>query len=182
MVGVPTNLTNPIQRGYRIMQKILCREVPPEPPEVSAQAPAPPPPELTNRQRWTEFTSAPICIDCHHDMNQLGYALEAFDSMGRYRTMENGVAIDTKVDVTGLGPTSGPLELVKQLAALPETQACFAQHFAEFGLGKALATDPAGACLKQDIARRFEAAGYNVRQLLLELTQTDAFLYLPKDR
>ncbi|HEY5376392.1 MAG TPA: DUF1588 domain-containing protein, partial [Polyangiaceae bacterium] len=181
MVGVPTDTANPTQRGYRIMEKILCRDVPPEPPTVSERPPDPPA-AGTTRQRWTQFTSYPACTSCHQDMDQLGYALEAFDSMGRYRTTENGVDIDTQVDVSGLGPTNGPVELVKKLAALPETQACFAQRFAEFGLGKALASDPAGPCLQQDIARRFEAAGYNVRQLLLDLTQTDAFLYLPKER
>jgi hypothetical protein len=115
-------------------------------------------------------------------MDQLGFAFENFDAMGRYRSQEQGLEIDTQVDVTGIGPTNGPIELLTRLASLPETQACFARRFAEFGLGKSLATDPAGACLMQDIARRFEAAGYNVRRLLLELTQTDAFLYLPKDR
>lgn len=100
----------------------------------------------------------------------------------RYRTTENGTLIDTKVNVTGLGPTKDAVELVKKLAALPEVEACFAQRVAEFSLGKALKSDPAGACFKKDIARRFEASGYNVRQLLLDLTQTDAFLYLPKDR
>jgi hypothetical protein len=181
MAGVRTDQTNPTQRGYRIMEKILCRDVPPEPPNLPA-LPSDPPVGATTRQRWSQFTAPSSCAPCHRDMDQLGYAFEAFDSMGRYRSQENGVDIDTKVDVTGLGPTSGPVELVKKLAALPETQACFAQRFAEFSLGKPLAGDPAGACLKQDITRRFEAAGYNVRQLLLDLTQTDAFLYLPKER
>jgi hypothetical protein len=181
MTSLPTNSTNPTQRGYRIMEKILCRDVPPEPPNLPP-LPSDPPVGATTRQRWSQFTSPPACVPCHHDMDQLGYAFEVFDSMGRYRSQENGVDIDTKVDVTGLGSTSGPVELVKKLAALPETGACFAQRFAEFGLGKPLASDPAGTCLKQDIARRFEAGGYNVRQLLLDLTQTDAFLYLPKER
>ena len=115
-------------------------------------------------------------------MDQLGFAFENFDAMGRYRSQEMGLEIDTRIDVTGLGPTNGPVELVSRLASLPETQACFARRFAEFGLGKSLATDAADACLTQDIARRFEATGYDVRRLLLELTQTDAFLYLPRVR
>jgi len=171
----------PIQRGYRLMEKVLCRHVPPEPPELSPILPEPAP-GLTTRQRLTQWTAAASCRSCHHDMNDLGFAFENFDSIGRYRTQEQGLDIDTKVDVGGLGPTNGPIELVKKLSSLPETQACFAQRFAEFGLGKSLATDPAGACLTNDIARRFQAVGYDVRRLLFELTQTDAFLYLPRDR
>jgi hypothetical protein len=172
---------NPTRRGYRMMEKVLCRHVEPEPPEVLQVLPEPQTGVMTTRQRWTQAHSGPACVSCHHDMDQLGFALGNFDGMGRYRTHEQGLEIDTKVDITGLGPTNGPIELVTRLASLPETQACFARRFAEFGLGKSLASDPAGACLAQDIAHRFEVAGYDVRQLLLALTQTDAFLYLPKD-
>ena len=182
MMGLVGESTNPTQRGYRIMEKVLCRHVPPEPPEVPPIVLNPPSGPMTTRQRWTLGHSAPTCMSCHRDMDQLGFAFENYDAMGRYRSQEQGMEIDTQVDVTGLGPTNGPIELVTRLASLPETQACFAWRFAEFGLGKSLATDPAGACLTADIARRFEAVGYDVRRLLLELTQTDAFLYLPKDR
>lgn len=181
MVSVPTNATNPVLRGYAINEKILCRHVPEEPPGVLN-----PPPEVpvegTTRERFTQYTSAAVCRSCHQDMNQLGYAFEAFDSLGRYRTQDSGKDIDTNVDVQGIGPTKDAVDMVERLAALPETQACFAQRVAEFSLGKSLASDPAGTCLKKDLARRFEASGYNVRQLLLDITQTDAFLYLPKDR
>ena len=182
MLSSPWGGANPTRRGYRIMERVLCRYVPPEPPNLAPVILEPPNGSVTTRQRWNLSLSSPICASCHRDMDQLGFAFENFDAMGRYRSQEQGLEIDTKVDVTGLGPTNGPIELVTRLASLPETQACFARRFAEFGLGKSLATDPEGACLMQDIARRFEASGYNVRRLLLELTQTDAFLYLPKDR
>jgi uncharacterized protein DUF1592/uncharacterized protein DUF1588/uncharacterized protein DUF1595/uncharacterized protein DUF1585/uncharacterized protein DUF1587 len=181
IMGLVSDRTNPTQRGYRMMEKVLCRHVPREPPEIMTVVSETPPGVLTTRQRWTLAHSGPDCVQCHRDMDQLGFALENFDAVGRYRSQEDGVAIDTKVDITGVGATNGPVELVTRLASLPETQACFAKRFAEFGLGKSLATDPAGACLTQDIARRFAAAGHDVRHLLLELTQTDAFLYLPKD-
>jgi Protein of unknown function (DUF1592)/Protein of unknown function (DUF1588)/Protein of unknown function (DUF1595)/Protein of unknown function (DUF1585) len=171
--------TNPTVRGNELMKTVLCREVPAEPPNVvfpgATDGPG------TMRQRLEAVTSGPSCISCHHDMDQFGYAFENFDASGRYRSQDSGFPIDAAVDIAGVGPTSGPVELVRKLAALPETQACFAQRFAEFSLGKLLADDPGGACLKRDLSRRFEAAGYNVRQLLLDLTQTDAFLSLPKE-
>jgi hypothetical protein len=183
MTTLRTDATNPTQRGYQIMEKVLCRHVPPEPPEVPPLVEQPLPMEpMTTRQRWNYFFSEPACVGCHRDMDQLGFAFENFDAMGRYRTRENGLNIDATANVTGLGPTNGPIELVQKLASLPETQACFARRFAEFGLGKSLANEADGACLTGDLTRRFQAAGYNVRQLILELTQTDAFLYLPKDR
>jgi Protein of unknown function (DUF1592)/Protein of unknown function (DUF1588)/Protein of unknown function (DUF1595)/Protein of unknown function (DUF1585)/Protein of unknown function (DUF1587) len=173
------DVTNPTVRGNELMKSVLCREVPAEPLGIEFPPAADIPGAI--RQRLEAVTSEPTCVPCHHDMDQLGYAFENFDTLGRYRNQENGFPIDAKVEVSGVGPTDGPVDLVRKLSALPETQACLAQRFAEFSLGKALADDPGGACLKQDLSRRFEAAGYNVRQLLLALTQTDAFLYLPKE-
>src|SRR6185369_16491749 len=103
---------------------------------------------MTTRQRSASHISDPSCATCHRDMDQLGFAFENFDAMGRYRTQENGLPIDATADVTGIGPTNGPIELVQKLASLPETQACLAQRFAEFGLGKSLTADADGACLR----------------------------------
>lgn len=182
MIGQTSDSTNPSRRGYRIMEKVLCRHVPPDPPGVPPTIPAPPSGPVTTRQIWALAISNPSCLPCHRDMDQLGFALENFDAIGRYRSQQQGLSIDASVEVTGLGPTNGPVELVNQLASLPETQACFATRFTEFSLGKSLLDNPADTCLSQDIARRFEAGGFNLRRLLLDLTQTDAFLYLPKDR
>jgi len=182
MTGTFSDSTNPTQRGYRLMEKVLCRHVDAEPPNLPLELGEPAATAETTRQRWARLTSGSNCVPCHRDMDQLGFAFENFDSLGRYRTQDHGLEIDSHIDVTGLGPTHGPIELVKKLASMPETQACFARRFAEFGLGKSLAGDSAGACLTEDIARRFQASGSDVRALLLNLTQTDAFLYLPKDR
>jgi len=181
MSSLRSQLTSPTQRGYQIMENVLCRHVPQEPPDLAPVVDPPlPTGPMTTRQRSASHISDPSCATCHRDMDQLGFAFENFDAMGRYRTQENGLPIDATADVTGIGPTNGPIELVQKLASLPETQACLAQRFAEFGLGKSLTADADGACLREDLSRRFQAAGYNVRQLILALTQTDAFLYLPK--
>jgi uncharacterized protein YjaZ len=50
----------------------------------------------------------------------------------------------------------------------------------DFAYGRSLQpSDASDACLKERAEAAFKASGYNVKQLLLELTQTDAFLYLP---
>ena len=76
------------------------------------------------------------------------------------------------------GTLSCPLlAIVKSLAASDLTQACFAQHWLEFGFGKSL--DDGDACTKEAITNAFRSTGGNIKQLLVALTQTDAFLYLP---
>ncbi len=85
--------------------------------------------------------------------------------------------IDASGNVPGGAPINGPVELVKALAATDAAQNCFAQHWQEFGFGKTLGEGD--ACTKAAIANAFKANGGNIKQLLVALTQTDAFLYLP---
>jgi hypothetical protein len=98
--------------------------------------------------------------------------------VGLYRERENDVVIDASGELPGgPGPFQGPVEMVRQLAALPEAQRCFATHWIELGFGKTLSSDD--DCLQAQINLAFYRANYSVRQLLLALTQSDAFLYLP---
>ena len=68
----------------------------------------------------------------------------------------------------------------QKLAASEEAQACFATNWANFGYGRP--TEDQEACSIARLNERFKASGYNIRELLLELTQTDTFLYLPAVR
>ena len=64
-----------------------------------------------------------------------------------------------------------------KIAAAPETQACFAEHWANFAYGRT--HDSADACVQSAVEAAFTESGYDVRALLLALTQTDAFLGMP---
>jgi hypothetical protein len=72
---------------------------------------------------------------------------------------------------------SGPVPLVQKIASSEQAKSCFADHWIEFGYGRTL--DGSDACLKATVEDAFKRAGYDVRQLLLSLTQTNDFLYLP---
>jgi hypothetical protein len=77
------------------------------------------------------------------------------------------------------GDVSGPLELVQKLAQNEEVQACFAAKWLDYAYGQTLSPDnPDDVCSREALAARFRDAGFNVKKLLVELTQTDGFLYL----
>jgi len=77
------------------------------------------------------------------------------------------------------GDVSGPIELVQKLAQNVEVQSCFASHWLDYGYGQTLDPEsPADVCIREDLAARFRASGFNVKELLVDLTQTDGFLYL----
>ena len=77
--------------------------------------------------------------------------------------------------VTGTAPNA--VELVKLLATSPEVESCFASHWMRFAYGRSL--ESGDACNQQSVQTAFKGASYNVKQLLLALTQSDGFLYRP---
>jgi hypothetical protein len=92
--------TSPVVRGHWILENLLGAEPPPPPANV-------PPLDATNvtngsgtmlslRERLTAHRENPSCASCHLTMDSLGFALEGFDAVGRWRTIDElGDPIDT---------------------------------------------------------------------------------------
>jgi hypothetical protein len=113
-------------------------------------------------------------------MDPFGYALENFDVVGLYREQENGVTIDASGDAPILGKFNGAVELGQALANSEQAQQCFATHWMNFGYGRTL--KEAEACGVDSVRSQFKESGYDVQQMLLALTQSEAFLTLPAVR
>jgi hypothetical protein len=114
-------------------------------------------------------------------MDPIGLTFENYDAVGAYRTQENGVTIDASGSLPGTdGKAQNAIELARLIAASDDTQNCFALQWINYAYGRTLDdSQPADACLKEQVAKTFRESGENVQQLLLNLTQTEAFLYLP---
>lgn len=178
---IHSNETNPVTRGSFVVQKLMCRKIPlPTDSEVLAQV-KPPNPDAgkTARERYSVHSEEQVCASCHQFMDPVGFAFENYDAVGQWRDAENGVTIDATSSMPGSGEaTTGPVDMVRKIAAAEETQACFANNWMSFAYGRTLGAED--ACTKSDVERKFAESGYDVRALLLALTQTDAFLYLPE--
>jgi hypothetical protein len=89
------------------------------------------------------------------------------------------VTIDATGDISVLGGAfNGPFELAENISGTDAVYSCFASNWSEFAYGRKLEA-PSDPCLEQDLMNAFAATGYNIKELLLSLTQTDSFLYLP---
>ena len=176
---IHSNETNPVVRGSFLVQKIMCNAIPLPSGDVLAEIKPPDPDSgATARERFSRHSEDPACTPCHMAMDPVGLALENYDAVGLWRDTENGVTIDASDSVPGTeGTIDGPVELVRKIAAAPETHACFAQHWANFAYGRT--HDSADACVQTAVETAFTESGYDVRALLLALTQTDAFLGMP---
>lgn len=166
-----------IYRGAFVLRRVLCEPIG-NPPAGAESTPLPETSGLvTTRERIDAMTASGGCASCHHErINPAGYALEGFDEIGRARTTDNGAPVDT----TGSLVVDGaPLEFVdprsfaEELAGSRAAQACYAQRWIEFTYVRPVAHED--RCTIDDLAVRLSEDGYSVRDLLIDLVQTDAF-------
>lgn len=174
---IHSNETNPVVRGAFVMHGLLCKEIPlpmgdlleeVKPPEPSSGA--------TARERYEQHSEDPACSGCHSLMDPVGLALENFDAIGRWRDTENGVTIDPRGGLPGVTEVAGPVELVHAIAEAETTYECIVEQWSNFTYGRTTTADD--ECVQQRLVEDFTASGHDMRQLLVDLTQTDDFLYL----
>lgn len=175
-----TGSTSPIHRGVFLVRHVLGVSLRP-PQEAFTPLPESAHPEFTTRERVALQTKPAACAGCHGVINPLGFTLENFDAVGRFRDTDN----KKKVDATGAYQTragelkkfAGPKELAKFLADSPEVHAAFAEqmfhHYVKqpvraFGLTK-----------PEELRKAFADGGFNVRKLVVEIAVTAALT--PRD-
>ncbi|HYS25616.1 MAG TPA: DUF1592 domain-containing protein, partial [Vicinamibacterales bacterium] len=95
------NRTSPTLRGKFILENLLGSPPPPPPPNVPSLNEDKDVSQLSMRQRMELHRASPVCASCHARMDPLGFALENFDGLGRWRAGvdASGVLPDgTKID------------------------------------------------------------------------------------
>jgi hypothetical protein len=168
--------TSPTLRGKFIREVMMCQAIPPPPPNVNTILPDPPMGvTLTKRQRMTMHEQSGACAGCHQQMDPLGFPLENFDAIGRYRTTDNGLPVDAsgQIDTTTF---NGIAELGQVLANRPEVSDCLVQHFYRYGTGH-VDTDSEQPVLDA-LKAQFRSGGYRVRDLLVAIVTSDGFRYV----
>lgn len=107
--------TSPIHRGVFVSRHILGRAIKPPPIAVSPIAPDLHP-NLTTRERTVLQTSPSACVSCHATINPLGFSLESFDAIGRFRNVEKGKPIDASAEYVARDGTTVQFAGAKGLA------------------------------------------------------------------
>lgn len=125
------NSSSPIYRGVFVIRSLLGRTLKP-PPIAVAPADIGLAPNLTTRERFAEQTKPPTCQTCHHLINPLGFGLEHYDAVGRFRDREAGKPIDSTGAYTALtGETikfDGVRSLAERLASSDEVHRSFVRR------------------------------------------------------
>jgi len=132
------NRTSPVLRGKWVMEKILATPPKPPPPNVpDLEATSEIHDELSLREALVIHRKNPSCFGCHQDMDDLGFALENYDAIGRWRTSYNNSP--KPIDVTGSLKSGEYFEGAAQLReVLISKQEQFAKVISKKMLGFAL--------------------------------------------
>jgi len=111
-----SNRTSVVQRGKWILETLLGAPPPPPPPDVPDLKPRGKDGRLLSmREQMDVHRANPICASCHARMDPIGFALENYDAIGRWRTKDAGSVIDASGKLPDGTKFNGPAELKKLL-------------------------------------------------------------------
>ncbi|MCY4076831.1 MAG: DUF1592 domain-containing protein [Acidobacteria bacterium] len=172
--------TSPVVRGKWLLENLLGAPPPPPPPDIpelaeddgTAERPA------SMRERMAQHRASPACSTCHAQIDPLGFALENFDAVGRWRTHDGAAAapIDASGALPDGVPFDGPAAFRDALLREPwaaEFAATVTEKLLTYALGRGLDHRDAPAVRK--ILRDAEADGYRWSSLILGIVESVPF-------
>ncbi len=167
--------TSPTKRGRWILEQILGTPPPPPPPGVgdlaeSSKVDA----NLSVRQKLEIHRKNPSCAACHTKMDSLGFGFENYDPVGRWRTKDGTLPIDSTATLPDGKKFSGPTQLK---AVLMDNKKEFAYSFIEkmmtYALGRGV--DDKDKCFVEDIVKKSSATGYKFSGIVQGIVASDPF-------
>jgi hypothetical protein len=136
------NRTSPVKRGVWVLEQVLGEKVPPPPPNVPAleKQDQKTVAQLTLRQRTELHRTEAVCANCHKILDPIGFGLENFDAIGRWRNRDDtGGAIEAAGELPGGKRFSAPKDLKAIIAARPKELARnFTEKFLAYSLCRQL--------------------------------------------
>ncbi len=174
MVTALANRTSPVQRGKWVLENILAEPPPPPPPDIPPLKEKSEGAKGTMRQQMEAHRNSPACMGCHSKMDPIGFALENFDGIGRWRDDEDGNEIDT----TGVFPDgfefTGPNGLRQALLNRPEAIAlAVSEKLMMYALGRTLDYYDEPALRK--ISRKADREEYRWSSIVLGIVESVPF-------
>lgn len=167
--------TSPVKRGKWIMENLLGEEPPPPDPEamqLEDQA------ELkgTLRQRMEQHRANPSCAVCHKVMDELGFALENYDAVGRWRDTD----VTNTIDATGELPDGTTFNGADELQRTVKTKMseqfvrCLTEKLLIYALGRGL--EYFDQCTVDKIISQTQENNYQFSELIIAIASSEPFL------
>lgn len=174
-----TDGSAPIFRAVAVMKGALCLPLPNPPANVTPLPAVGAVPGRTTRETVENHIAAggAGCKGCHDSINPMGFTLEAFDGIGRFRTTENGTPVDSSGAIVGTPSTdqaiAGPTALARALAQSADVHRCYTRQTFRYALGRFETSGD--RCTLGQLERDFTAAGLDTTSLLQSLVASELF-------
>lgn len=166
--------TSPVIRGKWILENILNQPPPPPPPNVPPLDDQAGPSARSVRQQLEKHRANAVCAGCHSRMDPLGFGLENYDAIGRWRTRDGDAAIDASGTLPGGRSFSAPAELRQILKADGDTfTRALTEKLMIYALGRG--TEPGDRATVNQIAEKVRDNGYRFRELIVGVVESDQF-------
>jgi Protein of unknown function (DUF1592)/Protein of unknown function (DUF1588)/Protein of unknown function (DUF1585)/Protein of unknown function (DUF1595)/Protein of unknown function (DUF1587) len=168
--------TNLVGRGRFVRETFLCAAVDP-PPAAFVFDPSKITDDMTGREKFDIHAKNPACAGCHNLFDGIGFAMEQYDGIGKYRTTDKGKMIDPSGTLPMLdGSTikfANFVELVDKLSATPDVYDCFSSQYFMYALGRK--PEQVDGCEVAGIATQFAGSGYKLDALMLAIIGSPSF-------
>jgi mono/diheme cytochrome c family protein len=189
--------TSPTERGLFVREHFLCQQVPPPPAGVNATLPPVTDEKpLGARERLGEHLSNPVCATCHTLVDPIGFGMEKFDAIGRFRNAEKlivyptfdetktrrktkpseyEIAIEPRGEVRGLANSTftSPRELGERLANEPACHRCIVKQLFRFANGRMEAAEDQAVIDRA--LDRFTASKFRFQELIIAIATSETF-------
>jgi hypothetical protein len=168
--------TSPVLRGKWILENLLASPPPPPPPNVPAlDATTDDGRPRSMREAMEQHRANPVCASCHAQMDPLGFALENFDAIGRWRDLSES---RTPIDATGALPDGrqfeGPAGLRAELLRSPDQfMHTITEKLLTYALGRPV--EHFDAPTIREIVRNAERDDYRFMSVVLGIVNSTPF-------
>ena len=168
------NRTSPTIRGKYILNNLLGTPPPPPPPDVPALDDSKVGSDVSLRKQLEAHRANAVCASCHAKMDVLGFGLENYDAIGRWRTVDGKFPID----VGGTMPDGKSFTTAAQmrtvlLGSMPEVSRCLIDKIMTYALGRGMQAYDKRTLDR--IQRTLAADGYRFQTLIHEVVASPAF-------
>jgi hypothetical protein len=187
-------LTNPFHRGAMVRRNLLCDPLPqPDPNSLPPGSLDPPPVTAaqTTRQRYqAKIEGKSLCAGCHNGFADIGYVLESFDALGRYRTTERifdeetgELLAERPIDATGVphvtpgdeARVDGAAQLNQKLVDSDKVEACMASKYFSFATRRIAAAGSWDGCAIDELEKNLRDPSVGLAGAFLQVTRQASF-------
>jgi hypothetical protein len=166
--------TSPTIRGKYLLNNILGTPPPPPPPDVPALDASKVGSEVSLRKQLEEHRSNAVCASCHSKMDVLGFGLENYNGIGKWRTVDGKFPIDASGTLPGGKSFTTPAELKTILAGeVPEFARCLTEKVMVYALGRGLRASDRPTV--RAIDEHLQAKNYPFQDLVYEVIHSLPF-------